>query len=368
MTIKAAFTDLTNVNEAVAAVQNQLTTPKLKMVMYFASSEYAVQTLASAMKQAFPGAVVFGCTTAGELSSGRMTKKSMVAMGFTDDEIADVKIELVPKIDAENHVEEAFASFSRHYGTEALALDPAEYVGIILCDGLSLAEEKIMDSVGNMTNVTFIGGSAGDDLKFATTYVFADGMAYTDAAMLALIKPKTKFDFIKTQSFRTLPQTLKATKVDEEHRVVLEFDDKPALDAYAEALQVEPAEANKAFMRCPLGLMVDGEPYVRSPQQAAAGHMTFYCNVKEGMELSLLETTDIVADTAAVLKAKEQEVGAIRAIINFNCILRTLQLESQGRTEDYGKVFANIPTIGFSTYGEAYIGHINQTATMLIFY
>ena len=42
-----------------------------------------------------------------------------------------------------------------------------------------------------------------------------------------------------------------------------------------------------------------------------------------------------------------------------------MELKNNGLDKEYGALFENIPTIGFSTYGEAYIGHINQTATML---
>ena len=85
------------------------------------------------------------------------------------------------------------------------------------------------------------------------------------------------------------------------------------------------------------------------------------------MSLKVLANTDIVEDTRAAVKAKAQELGSISGIVNFHCILRTLELESKGLTEDYGKIFAEIPTVGFSTYGEEYIGHVNQTSTMLVF-
>jgi len=119
-------------------------------------------------------------------------------------------------------------------------------------------------------------------------------------------------------------------------------------------------------MKNPIGLMLDDEPYVRSPQRIDDSKMVFYCNIKKGMELSVLESTDIINDTRAVVEAKKKEMGGISGIINFHCILRTLDLESHGLLDAYGRLFADIPTVGFSTYGEEYIGHINQTATMLV--
>ena len=95
--------------------------------------------------------------------------------------------------------------------------------------------------------------------------------------------------------------------------------------------------------------------------------MVFYCNIKEGMELSVLESTDIPGDTRQAVEEKREALGGMAGLINFHCILRTLELEQKNLMGPYGEIFTTIPTIGFSTYGEEYIGHINQTATMLVF-
>jgi hypothetical protein len=243
-------------------------------------------------------------------------------------------------------------------------LDFSRYVGLILIDGLSGAEEKVMDRLGDLTNVIFVGGSAGDDLKFACTHVYANGEAYTDAAVLALLKPAVAFDVIKTQSFRKTGKHLTATEVDEEKREVISFNNKPAAEAYAEALGATVEDAPNHFMSHPVGLVSGDEIFVRSPQQVKDRTIVFYCNVLKGMDLSLLTSTDIVADTRNAVMAKNG--NGISGIINFHCILRTLELEKDGLTDEYGKVFSGIPTIGFSTYGEEYLGHINQTSTMLV--
>lgn len=367
MSIKIASSAKGTVEGAVQDIKTQLEGVEAKLVVFFASTKFAPEAVSAGMQGSFEGASVMGCSTAGEIVSGKMLKDAVVAMAFDAEAVKDVKVEVVENLKTKFDVNKAFFSFTKHFGHPVDEMDPAKYVGIVLVDGLSGSEEKLIDKVGDLTNVTFIGGSAGDDLKFEATYVYANGKSYADAAILALLKPGTPFTFVKTQSFRNLNKKLLVTKANEETREVIEFNGKPAAEAYAESLGTSVADAPKRFMHNPVGLVIEGEPYVRSPQQFKGDKIAFYCGVTEGMELTLLESTDIIDDTvAAVVKAKA-ELGSISGLINFNCILRTLELGQKQLTGKYGGLFAEFPTIGFSTYGEQYIGHINQTATMLVF-
>jgi hypothetical protein len=368
MAIQSALSSKSNIVDAATEIGLQLKKGAPAMVIFFASSHYDPEQVSSSVKNAWGAPLVIGCTTAGELASGKMVKNSIVAMGLGSDIVEDAAVAIVESIKSENNVASAFASFEKHFGVSMSAMNAEKYVGLILIDGLQSAEEKIMMKIGDLTDITFIGGSAGDDLAFKKTFVYADGKTYTNAAVLAVLKLKKGFSIIKTQSFKVLNNSLTATKVDEANRTVLEFNHMPAIEAYAEALGSAPQSAADEFMRHPVGLLTgQGEPFVRSPQQVKDKAMVFYCGIKEGMELSLLESTDIVKDTKAAVDAALSSNGGISGIINFNCILRTLELEEKNQTDAYGKIFQDVPMIGFSTYGEEYIGHINQTATILAF-
>ncbi|MBN1980442.1 MAG: FIST C-terminal domain-containing protein [Chitinivibrionales bacterium] len=367
MAIKTVYSTKDGVS-AVQEIKQKIGNHATTTLLYFASSKYDPQLLSSAMKESFSGSTVIGCTTAGELVSGAMLKQSVVAMALDKNEIADVCVAVVENIANPETVSKAFSQFEHHFGVSMRSMDITNHVGCILVDGLSCAEEKVMEKIGDLTDVIFIGGSAGDDLQFKKTYLSANGKTYTNAAVLILFKVVKGYDIIKTQSFKILPMTLEATAVNESTRTVASFNHKPAAQAYMEALGAQSIESlPNYFMNHPLGLMVGKEPYVRSPQRLSDLSMIFYCNVKEGMRLSLLESTDIVADTKKALAQKLSELGTISGIINFHCILRTLELEQKKQTKAYGELFSPIPTIGFSTYGEEYMGHINQTSTMLIF-
>jgi hypothetical protein len=355
-----------DLSAAVAELREQCAERAPRVVLFFASPRYDPRELSRQMRESFPEACVAGCSSAGEMAGGHMLSGSVVAMFLDDDVVEDAAVAVLPNLSAGIRLPEALAEFERHFGAPLSSLDLEKFAGLVMVDGLSGAEERLMEKLGDATDLFFVGGSAGDDLRFQGAQVLAEGGCASDAAVLLLLRLRRGFDIVKTQSFRPSGQRLLATRVDESRRMVMEFNYLPALDAYAQALGVTPAEAPAYFFKHPLGLMAAGNPFVRSPQRAEGSAIFFYCRIQGGVELEVLEASDIVADTRAAIEACKAD-GAIQGLIDFQCILRTVQLRNEQRCDEYGGIFAGVPTVGFSTYGEAFLGHMNQTSTMLLF-
>jgi hypothetical protein len=351
--------------DAILDLRAQCGDASPRAVLFFASSRYDPGDLSPQMRAAFPDACVAGCSTAGEIAGGRMMSQSVAAIFLGEETVGQAASAVVENLHGHVSITAAFSKMEEQLGAPVSSLDLERYVGLVLTDGLSASEEALMEKIGDRTDIFFVGGSAGDDLKFQSTQVMLGGKSYSNAAVLMILELKRGFDIVKTQSFRTTGKALVATKVDEALRLVAEFDGKPALDAYAQALGASPDTAPTLFMKHPLGLMVDGDPFVRSPQRVAGRGMHFYCEIKEGMELEVLQATDIVGQTRADIEALKATGVPISGIVDFQCILRTLQLRAENQCDRYGDIFAGIPTAGFSTYGEAYLGHVNQTSTIL---
>lgn len=366
MTVHTAVSKLEVPSEIALDVRAQLACDAPRVVVFFSSSRVDHAALARAMKDAYPAAEVLGCTTAGELASNHMGSGAVVAMALPPSLVEGAQGVLIRDPGDRAAIARSFAPLEKRFGAAA-AWRHTQYVGLVLVDGLSRSEEALMDCLGDFTSVPFVGGSAGDDLKFERTVVSLNGEVCTGGAVLLLLKCLGDFAVIKTQSVRVTDTRLRATKVDEARRAVLEFDGRPAAQAYAAALGVPVGELAGQMLAHPLGLMAGREPYVRSPQRVDGDAMIFYCAVREGTELRLLESGDIVQDTALALASQVAHWGGVSALINFHCILRTLELQAREQTGAYGRVFADVPMVGFSTYGEAYLGHMNQTSTMLAF-
>jgi hypothetical protein len=122
-------------------------------------------------------------------------------------------------------------------------------------------------------------------------------------------------------------------------------------------------------MRHPVGLMIDGQPWIRSPQTVTpGGGIRFYAQILEGMEVQVMNPGDLVGETAASIAAARAELGGhASGAIWFNCILRRLEMEANGLSEAFLASLGQTPAAGFHTYGETWLGHVNQTLTGVLF-
>ena len=64
----------------------------------------------------------------------------------------NLPLEIIKNIRQENHVQEIMDSFEQYYNTPVSEMDIDKYIGIILVDGLSSAEEKLMEKIGDLTD------------------------------------------------------------------------------------------------------------------------------------------------------------------------------------------------------------------------
>lgn len=365
--IKVAHSVRLDAREAVEELKSSLGDVDPKMLLCFSSTNQEPHELLRGLHHAYPHALISGASTAGEIVSGRMLKGGVVAMAIGSDIVEKVVSVVIEDLGPKMDLDAAFASLERHIGAPLSELDSDRHVGIVLTDGLSGAEERLIESINERTEIAFVGGSAGDDLKFEKTLVFHGKMVHEHAAVLVLMKVPRGFDVVKTQSFKPTGIVLRADEVDVPNRTVISFNEKPALEAYCHATGALPDRVIECFLTYPMARMVGGEPFVRSPQRIDGSSIRFYSAIQKGENLAVLEATDIIADTTAAVAKGIADAGSVQGMIDFHCILRAMELESKGFSQDYGAIFKDIPTVGFCTYGEAWTTHVNQTSTILLF-
>ena len=105
MNIVTAYSTESSPEKAVEQIQSQLASNSPQAVIFFASSQYDPEAISQSMQKAFPGAQTFGCSTSGEIVSGKMLKSSIVAMGLNAEVLQDFNLQIVEKIQSQNRVQ-----------------------------------------------------------------------------------------------------------------------------------------------------------------------------------------------------------------------------------------------------------------------
>jgi hypothetical protein len=370
-TITSAHVAASDTTEAIGELLGQLNGSAASAILFFSSTDHDATAVAQALRGAYPTAQVIGCTTAGEFSDKATGTGGIAAIALPATKaVAAVSTLANFESGVDHGVAGAVKDLEEQLGRPLSELDPERYVGLVLIDGMHGVEERVNELLGNAAPfLSFVGGSAGDDLKFAETEVFAGERSSAHGAALLILELNVPFAVVKTCSFEPTGHRFRITRADISERTVWEIDGRPAVEAYADAVGVASNELDGAvFMKSPVGLMIDGQPWIRSPQQVVdGGGLKFYCQILEGIDIDLMRSTDLVGETRSALRQAAGELGGPPAGgVLFNCILRRLEIDSTNNHDEFVDAIGLCPVGGFHTYGESYVGHINQTLTGLL--
>ncbi len=370
--ISSAHTAERAATAVVDALAAQLNVASPVAVLFFASHEHDGAAISAGLREKYPAADVIGCTTAGELTQGVSATGGVSALALGRDKVRRASAALARFGSSTGEgIRDATDEIAKRLEIGLRDADPNRYVGIMLVEGLRMKEEAANEALGNVAPLlSFVGGSAGDNLEFKVTRVFCNGQECDDGAALLLLDVAVPFTIAKTCSFVPLSRELRVTKADLENRVVYELDGRPVLEVYAEALGKSAAELSAdVFMTNPLGLMIDGKAWIRSPQQVLPdGSLKLYCQVPEGTLIHVMQTTHLVDDTRQEIeRVRARLLGSLSGGLAFNCILRRLELDAKQQHLPFLEAFTGLQMAGFHTYGESFLGHINQTLTGLWF-
>jgi hypothetical protein len=338
------------------------------LVLFFCSSDYDLAALGDEMNLLFPGIDVIGCTTAGEIGPAGYCQKSMSGVSFSRRAGVAVAahLERLEQFDMERG--QAFAhSLLQQLEARAPDAGPANTFSLMLIDGLSVREEQVVRNFQiALGKIALFGGSAGDDLKFSSTWVFHAGAFHADSVVLLLFSTHLPFTLFKTQHFSRGNERLVVTEADSARRIVREINGLPAAEEYARVIGCKPGELGPGhFAASPVVVVIDGADYVRSIQKCNPdASLTFYCAIDEGVVLRVASGKNMLAELQQSLGSLQGEMGQLELVIGCDCILRNLEATQRGSMAELGRIMQQFNVVGFSSYGEQYGGvHINQTLT-----
>lgn len=357
---------------ALGELRPQLAGVEAVVMIFFCSSNHDGALISTEIQKLSPAAVVIGCTTSGEFTDRGMSQGGVVVLALSSAKVRRCAVELTEYdkgLSVEAAVGQAGARMSEKLGVDLRKLNPDNWVGIVLNEGMNGNEEDVAATLGHIAPLlSFVGGSAGDNLTIRQCTVYCEGRQSSNGSVLLLMELAVPYVIVKTCSFEATNKLLHITKV--KHRVVYEIDGLPAVARYAELCGVKANEVdNVVFMNNPLGLMIDGEPWVRSPVAILPdGGLMFGCRLLEGSELYLLKPTmQLVNDTKEALAKGARELGRTPAVaLLFNCAHRCVEIELKCIDAQFTEAISAFPAIGFNSYGESYLAQLNQTLIGLL--
>jgi len=366
MPINTAQSNARDARQAVLEIAAKVRQKDPAFILFFCSVRYDLEALAADFRGNFFDTPIIGCTTSGEFGPLGYSQGGIVAVSFPAEEFTFASAALSSAMGSDpESMRAALADLHARIG----AL-PNRMV-ILLTDGLSGMEELVAQaSHREFPDLPVLGGSAGDEERYASTAVFYDGAFHTGESLIAAISTSRPIQPFLTHPFFGASEPLVVTEADAHKRLIIEINGNPANVEYARAIGIAPGALTLAhFTANPFVVRVNGVDFVRSIQSILPdGSLKLYCAIKRGVVLRIGKSTDLTENRRILTRSLRESLGEADFILGFECILNRHTLTQSSQLEGVGRLYQELRMLGFNTYGEQYQGlHMNQTLAGIAF-
>lgn len=332
------------------------------LVLVFGAVGYFTQDgLVEALRRAYPGAHLLGCSTAGEISMGGVEDGSCVitSIHFADAQARAASTRLADMSDsvaAGNRIGESLVAPNLR---AIMVFGPGVNInGSALVDG-------IVAQVGD--NVPICGGLAGDGGAFARTWVLGDsGIGDQTVAALGLYGDGLRFAHGSFGGWQPFGPARKVTRC--ENNVLFELDGEPALAVYKRYLGEHARELPASGLLFPFAMVgadLNGLGLIRTilGVDEAAGSLTLagaidpegYLKLMHATSDALVSGAEVAAEAAADAARKMQSSSGPSLAVLVSCVGRKLVMGDRvdEEVEAVADVFGTGAVVtGFYSYGE----------------
>lgn len=365
---KVCHTTAPTVDSAVTEITNTLGSTSYDAIIFCSSIQYDFEALSAALKDAYSGSEVIGCTTSGEISKDGYTTNGIVVTGLTCSG-SRVKGVLLEGIDGVLYTQKDLLEDAMN--SCGLRKNERDGFALALICALYNAEENVLAVLHSVLGPDFqlIGGSAGDDLKFEKTYVSYNGKVSSDGVALLLFRTNDRFTIYQENIYKSTGKVIHITDADVQKRIILSIDNQTPIKRYVQVCGCTESELKSNMDYQMLGRFYGDSMFVSSMQAFNSdGTITLYSRLLPGTTVEILETLDCVEVAKNTCQSVTQAVPNPGFVFMSSCIQRALRFKAanidSAICDIYNNAF-NKSFAGFTTYGEQ-MGRMHFNSTLVV--
>ncbi len=324
------------------------------LILVFANRELLQQSnLGQEIRQAFPEAILAGCSTAGEIG-GAMVRENSASISFIEFEKTKISYHEQEIRDAANSLSSGATLI------ESMDKEKLQHI-FVLSDGININGSQLVigmrDKIGDHCEIT--GGLAGDGPEFRETVLLNNEGKLINKAAIAIgfYGENLEVGYGSRGGWNSFGIERNVTK--SKDNVLYELDGKPALALYKSFLgdQAENLPASGLLFPLSMRFESDKKPLVRTILgiNEEEQSLTFAGDIPTGSYVRLMKANvdrliDGAEEAAQVAKMEESSLAILISCVGRRLVLKQLVEEE---VESVQEVLGDNCTLtGFYSYGE----------------